>query len=782
MRAGPPRNPSFHIRYMVIRQQLLHSTIALFVLFGSACAAVPAPEPTPVGVVGDVRPSPAPAATVQPEQAAATITPRPIQLLPTATPGAPAATPVPTAAVGAPVAAAPPDIATAACPGQSPAGARLPGLRGGVNVGDARAAPAQLLDWARGMDTEWVRVDVSWAEIEPQQGGYNWTAIDTLASEARNRGLHLLLALGTPPEWVPLTNGLPTDTAAFSSFAAALAGRAPDVIGAYEIWRSPNVAAPNQRVPTAGAYVELLNAVYTSIKAVDPCALVLNGALEPSTGRDPAQAVDDLAFYRDMLAYKEGLVRNSYDLLAVRLNTSNAAPGQGWDFGDRAASRGFFNHVVGVRDEMLYAGEGQKQIWIVDVGYRLSGEGAISGDQAAEFYRQMLPRTWQFYPWVSAIFPRELTLASDDPWALTDANGAALPPYAALAELYREAQARAEPEQRFAEAGYDLLWETALPRAARLALAPDGAVYAPGDRGWVWAYDPNGAFRRSDRITQRPLIGVVVDQQFNLYASGDDGTLVAKSAGGELHWVIELGSVPIGQLALSPDGATLYASTARERLEAFRTTDGSKLWEADLGGGIPGTPTVGQDGTIYLGATSGGVYALRPDGTIAWSTDIGGWAKDAPLLNANGLTVATDSGAVIGLTLDGGTRWRSELATSTRGFAQGGDGTTYVTTDDARLHALASDGREQWVATIPSSALTAPAVAGDGQIVVGSADGLWAVSANGELRGAFNPGSPITIAPLAGLDGAVYVTADTGDDTSLLAFGPSTLKERYRGR
>ncbi|HEX2689516.1 MAG TPA: PQQ-binding-like beta-propeller repeat protein, partial [Kofleriaceae bacterium] len=42
------------------------------------------------------------------------------------------------------------------------------------------------------------------------------------------------------------------------------------------------------------------------------------------------------------------------------------------------------------------------------------------------------------------------------------------------------------------------------------------------------------------------------------------------------------------------------------------------LWSTAVGGVIAGSPTIGPDGTIYVAAHDGGLYAIGPGGAIAW--------------------------------------------------------------------------------------------------------------------------------------------------------------------
>ena len=53
-------------------------------------------------------------------------------------------------------------------------------------------------------------------------------------------------------------------------------------VAAYEIWNEPNVSAFWSPTPSTAAYVNLLKAAYPAIKAADPSAVVLAGAMCPA--------------------------------------------------------------------------------------------------------------------------------------------------------------------------------------------------------------------------------------------------------------------------------------------------------------------------------------------------------------------------------------------------------------------------------------------------------------------------------------------------------------------
>ncbi|QNJ90285.1 cellulase family glycosylhydrolase [Mycolicibacterium fluoranthenivorans] len=138
-----------------------------------------------------------------------------------------------------------------------------------------------------------IRVYLPWRQMEPTNGGYNWTQADQLLDTAASYGIAVDAAITSTPKWATTfsgagwaPNGAPTSDADYAAFVSAVASRygaaannGDAKISAYEIWNEPNGFAGWSPTPNAAAYTALLKAAYTAIKAVDPSAEVIAGAL-----------------------------------------------------------------------------------------------------------------------------------------------------------------------------------------------------------------------------------------------------------------------------------------------------------------------------------------------------------------------------------------------------------------------------------------------------------------------------------------------------------------------
>jgi hypothetical protein len=169
----------------------------------------------------------------------------------------------------------------------SPAG----GLRIGISYGDTLAgvSPAQLartLDDAVTLGVGWIRVDLSWADVQGSDpSSEEWGAFDRIATGAQERSLDVLAILAYTPAWARPAGCVtekcaPADPASFAAFASDAVHRyAPLGVHAWEVWNEPNLTGFWKPQPSAPDYLRLLKATVPAIRAVDPGALVIAGSL-----------------------------------------------------------------------------------------------------------------------------------------------------------------------------------------------------------------------------------------------------------------------------------------------------------------------------------------------------------------------------------------------------------------------------------------------------------------------------------------------------------------------
>lgn len=170
-----------------------------------------------------------------------------------------------------------------------------------------------------------LRLDLPWAEIEPERGVRDYSALDPMVDRARDAGIEVLgiLAYGAP--WAssdPAADRFypPDDPADFAEFARATAEHFDGRIARYEIWNEPNAGYRFWR-PTlhgdARAFGALVGLATPAVREGCPdCTvmaggfffheMIINGAVEflhdllaaaPEVLAPPPRGLDALSFH-----------------------------------------------------------------------------------------------------------------------------------------------------------------------------------------------------------------------------------------------------------------------------------------------------------------------------------------------------------------------------------------------------------------------------------------------------------------------------------------------------
>ncbi len=117
----------------------------------------------------------------------------------------------------------------------------------------------------------WIRIDVSWADIESRRGHYNFGNVDRVVHYAINNGLKILAILGDTPSWAnggKSKNFPPLKTKYWTNFISVTTKRYKGKIKYWSIWNEPNVDDFFKGSPRTYVNDILIPAVNT-IKAID---------------------------------------------------------------------------------------------------------------------------------------------------------------------------------------------------------------------------------------------------------------------------------------------------------------------------------------------------------------------------------------------------------------------------------------------------------------------------------------------------------------------------------
>jgi hypothetical protein len=136
------------------------------------------------------------------------------------------------------------------------------------------------LDYAAAAGIRWIRLRVSWFNIEPTDtvpANYNWSALDQSIAAASAAKINLVVTLEGNPSWAASRQQGPVNNLNdFKQFAGALAARYPTV-QYWEIYNEPDNKYNFGNQPAA--YAAHLNAAYTAIKAANSNAKIVMGGV-----------------------------------------------------------------------------------------------------------------------------------------------------------------------------------------------------------------------------------------------------------------------------------------------------------------------------------------------------------------------------------------------------------------------------------------------------------------------------------------------------------------------
>ncbi len=255
----------------------------------------------------------------------------------------------------------------------APARAAEPGVAvpgpGALHVADIKA-----------VGTHWVRMFVTWPDIEPAPGVYStsWLTSYEQALSQMPSGTKVIFDVVDSPQWETGSSNEHTPPANPQDYArmiGMLAQQFGGRVAAYEIWNEEDASAWWSGAPDPGSYVQLLKAAYPAVKAADPNATVVLGGL---TGND--------------FQFLEGVYaaggKGFFDAVGVHTDTAcnKLSP---YDFLRGTDNRLITDSFLAYREvhSTMLANGDDKPIWMTEMSWRTTtatcNEGAWAGQTAA---------------------------------------------------------------------------------------------------------------------------------------------------------------------------------------------------------------------------------------------------------------------------------------------------------------------------------------------------------------------------------------------------------------
>lgn len=291
-------------------------------------------------------------------------------------------------------------------------------------------------------------------------------------------------------------------------------------------------------------------------------------------------------------------------------------------------------------------------------------------------------------------------------------------------------------------------YRTSAPVTSSPALATDGTVVFGGHDGKIHVVDPSGQGRFTLQTGDLIFGSPAVDERGDiLLGSGDDHLYKVDLERRVLAWRLKLGTC-----------------------KATRGV-GPEASRCDVDGG----PTVGPDGTLYVGGD--GLFAIAPEGRIRWHFATPRRVPTAPTLHPAGLVlVGGQDDTLYALSPEGKKLWDFRAGDDIESTpAVGDDGTIYFGADDQKIYALTPEGALLWAFSTGDDVRASPAIGRNGHILVGSFDGLfYALTPEGTLAWSFRAGDRIVSSALVDARGAILFGSQ--DDRLYALEGDGTLR------
>jgi len=202
----------------------------------------------------------------------------------------------------------------------------------------------------------WVRMDFLWGDIEPKKGKFDFAKYDRIVTLLEKKGISILGILHYSADWASACgkwNCPPRKQDDFIRYASMVMRRYKGRVCHWELWNEPDSPTYWQPQDKLVSYCLMLKEFYREAKKINPNCKVLNGGLA-----EGATSIDYL--------YDNG-AGEYFDIMNVHFFQNPLYPG---------AVKAVANYPGLVHEIMLRHGDGDKRIWITEIGCPGVAEGA----------------------------------------------------------------------------------------------------------------------------------------------------------------------------------------------------------------------------------------------------------------------------------------------------------------------------------------------------------------------------------------------------------------------
>jgi len=190
--------------------------------------------------------------------------------------------------------------------------------------------------------------------------------------------------------------------------------------------------------------------------------------------------------------------------------------------------------------------------------------------------------------------------------------------------------------------------------------------------------------------------------------------------------------------------------------------EGYEKWKYFVADGVLHliTPVIDGNGTLCTTSYNDGLYAIYPNGTLKWHSDLVGFTEFQPAIGLDGTIYAGTLDRFHAFYPNGTLRW---ILPMEKNFCSrpvvSPEGIIYVGTDDGYFYAVYPNGTIQWEYYLGYSIIgTSLDAEGNIYFIARYCDYLYCLYPNGTLRWTFGTVWLSYDAPLIGDDGTIYIS------------------------
>lgn len=313
---------------------------------------------------------------------------------------------------------------------------------------------------------------------------------------------------------------------------------------------------------------------------------------------------------------------------------------------------------------------------------------------------------------------------------------------------------------------------------ARTPAVADGTVYVPTAEALIALDSTDGTARWRFAPDEQPWPSSPVVHDGTVYVSmvDEDSVHAVDVESGEERWSFggdaDVQAAPgllAGDIVNEP---AVLVGDANGRVAALEPDTGARRWTVDCFGSVRALAY--RSPTLYVGTTSGEVYAYYADGEADGEPPSERWRRqlkgrvEAVVPTANGIAVASFGGPLVALRSGnaGAEAWTA--ARGRAGSAPVHTGTWFYSSGyDALSATRGYDGETGWRASVPLGSAP-PVAAGDTLYAAGETSvHALALDGDGPLSGVKRWSHPVPGGGVQGLavaDGALFVARESGEE------------------